>query len=234
MIYKKIANTIKDDILNGKYQENEKLPSEFNLAEQYFTTKMTIRKSLALLAKNGFVYSIPKSGHYVASLIDIKSFNNLNAGSTYMLNKDAEIKTRVINFYECEARGFLAKKFKINKEDTVYCITRIRYVDDEPYTSEMVFMPKYLFEDLTEDIASKSIYAYVKSKGYELFTNRKNICAGIVPQKISDVEPKLKNKMVLQVENTGMLKNGIIFEYSLSYQMNQEVSIITHYEDLLS
>ncbi len=232
-MYKDIAQQIKNDIIENKYKELDKLPSELKLAEIYNTTKMTIRKALSLLIENGYIHSIPKKGYYISTYEDIKSYNNLNAGSLRSLHKDASITTKVISFYESEARGFLAKKFSILSSDIVYNISRIRYINNIPYTIENIFMPKYLFDDLTPEVCSDSIYKYVRSKDLVLYSNRKNICAAVVPQKFTDIEPKLLNKVVLQVENTGILKTGQVFEYSISYQLNQEVSIITHYDKML-
>ncbi len=233
MLYKNIAISIKDDILDGVYQENEKLPSEVKLAEKYDTTKMTMRKALNLLVNNGFIYAIAKKGYYVSTTQDIKSFNNLNAGSLRKLNKDAVITTRVIEFKETVARAFLAKKFNIDEDDPIFFVQRIRYVDDNPYAIENIYMPKYLFEDFSIEVAKNSIYQYIRSNGYDLSSNRKNISAAIVPIQFSNIDPKLTGKPVLQIENTGLLSSGVVFEYSLTYQLNQEVSVVTNWDELI-
>ncbi len=233
MIYKRIANNIKDDIMNGIYKENEKLPSELKLAEKYETTKMTVRKALSLLVNNGFLYAVSKVGYYVSSEQDIRSFNNINAGSLRFLNRGAKIETKVLDFKIVEARDFLAAKFNIKANDLVYAIVRVRLVNDMPYTIENIYMPKYLFEDFNISIAENSIYSYIKSKGYEASSNRKNISASIIPPQFFYLHDSLVDKPALQIENTGLLKTGVTFEYSISYQVNQEISVVTHWDELL-
>ncbi|MGL4607200.1 MAG: GntR family transcriptional regulator [Eubacteriaceae bacterium] len=64
--YEIIFQDIKDKILKGHYEPDERLPSVLELCDLYNASDSTIRKSIELLKKNGFVYSIKRVGLFVA------------------------------------------------------------------------------------------------------------------------------------------------------------------------
>lgn len=234
VLYQKIAKKIKDKILSGEYVAGEKLDSETILANEYKTTKMTMRKALHLLVINGLIHVVSKSGYYVNNHQDIISFNSLNAKTLHSLYPQEDLTTRVISFEVITAPGFLIDKFSIAKGKKVFKIVRIRFVKSLEYSIEEIYMPYDLFPELDYDLALKSIYNFILERGHKIGCHRKSISASFVPKKYADEFPRIKNKPVLQIANTGFLSNGITFEYSLSYQINQDYTIITEYNEILN
>ena len=80
-----IINDIKKAINSGKYDVNEKIPSENQLAAQYDVSRQTVRKALAKLIDDGYIYPVHGSGTFVAErIIKKKSSKNIAVVSTYM------------------------------------------------------------------------------------------------------------------------------------------------------
>ena len=63
--YLKIAELIKLKILNRIYKPDDLLPSENSLCEEYAVSRMTIRKSIETLIREGYLYSSPGKGTFV-------------------------------------------------------------------------------------------------------------------------------------------------------------------------
>ncbi|WP_213992719.1 GntR family transcriptional regulator [Sodalis sp. dw_96] len=57
--------TIKQRILDGIYEEDQRLPSEKILCDEFFVSRPTISKALAKLREMGLISSTQGSGHYV-------------------------------------------------------------------------------------------------------------------------------------------------------------------------
>ena len=53
--YKEIAENIRKDILDGKYNPNEQLPLEKEMCEHYNVSRITIRKAVDELVEEGLV-----------------------------------------------------------------------------------------------------------------------------------------------------------------------------------
>ena len=64
-VYKKIADEIYVEIMNGKYSESKKLPTEEELIAKYKVSRTTIRKSIGILVNKGYVYQVQGSGIFI-------------------------------------------------------------------------------------------------------------------------------------------------------------------------
>ena len=65
-IYDKIYSHIKAQIISGELQENEMLPSIRGLAKDLRISFITTKRAYDELEKEGFLYTIPAKGCYVA------------------------------------------------------------------------------------------------------------------------------------------------------------------------
>lgn len=67
-MYNHLYKCIKKDIAAGTLQANEKLPSKRTLAKNLGVSLITVENAYAQLAVEGYIYSQPKRGYYVADL----------------------------------------------------------------------------------------------------------------------------------------------------------------------
>lgn len=65
-LYKTIARDLKGEIRLGRLAPGQMLYSENKLAKRYSTSRMTIRKSLALLEDEGYIYPEQGKGYFVS------------------------------------------------------------------------------------------------------------------------------------------------------------------------
>lgn len=69
-LYEYLYKCIKNDIIQGKIKSGEKLPSKRALAKNLAVSVITVENAYGQLAAEGYIYSVPKSGFYVADLRD--------------------------------------------------------------------------------------------------------------------------------------------------------------------
>lgn len=65
-IYNQISNQIKSQIIKGDLQEGELLPSIRGLAKDLQISVITTKRAYDELEKDGFVYTVPGKGTYIA------------------------------------------------------------------------------------------------------------------------------------------------------------------------
>ncbi|MGM9605305.1 MAG: GntR family transcriptional regulator [Faecousia sp.] len=65
-IYDQICSQIKSQIISGALQENEMLPSIRALAKDLRISFITTKRAYEELEKEGFIYTVPAKGCYVA------------------------------------------------------------------------------------------------------------------------------------------------------------------------
>ncbi len=66
-IYDQIYSQIKNQIISGALQENDMLPSIRGLAKDLRISFITTKRAYEELEKEGFIYTIPAKGCYVAA-----------------------------------------------------------------------------------------------------------------------------------------------------------------------
>ncbi len=68
-LYEFLYKSIKDDIVSGKLLHGEKLPSKRAFAEHLGISTITVENAYNQLVAEGYIYSKPKSGFYVSSIV---------------------------------------------------------------------------------------------------------------------------------------------------------------------
>ena len=67
-LYHYLYQSIKKDIVNGKILAEEQLPSKRNLAQNLGISVVTVENAYAQLLAEGYIYSLPKKGFFVADI----------------------------------------------------------------------------------------------------------------------------------------------------------------------
>ena len=64
-LYQKIYDQLTEDIALGVYAQGKRLPTEEEVAKQYFVSRISSKKALTKLAENGLIVRIPGRGSFV-------------------------------------------------------------------------------------------------------------------------------------------------------------------------
>src|ERR1700683_3955914 len=68
--YQQIVEAIKNEILSGRYQPGQKLPSEAALVKRFGASRITVGRALREMRQAGLIQSRAGSGSYVESAAD--------------------------------------------------------------------------------------------------------------------------------------------------------------------
>lgn len=218
--YEKIAFDIKEDILSEKYKPNEQLPFEKELCEKYNVSKMTVKKALDLLVNDGLIIKRRGSGTFVKDItekeiqriIEKKQFSGLTTTSI-----GHKVTSKVLEFKIINATKEIADILKIEEDEFIYFVHRVRYVDDKAVVIEKTYIPLNLIPRMKLADVKKSIYGYIKDK---LGLNIQSAHSTVRAMKSDELDRKYlnleKDEPILEVERVAYLDNGKVFEYSFS------------------
>ena len=218
--YEKIAFDIKEDILSEKYKPNEQLPFEKELCEKYNVSKMTVKKALDLLVNDGLIIKRRGSGTFVKDItekeiqriIEKKQFSGLTTTSI-----GHKVNSKVLEFKIINATKEIADILKIEEDEFIYFVHRVRYVDDKAVVIEKTYIPLNLIPGMNLADVKKSIYGYIKDK---LGLNIQSAHSTVRAMKSDELDRKYlnleKDEPILEVERVAYLDNGKVFEYSFS------------------
>ncbi len=228
MNYHELADRIENQIDHGLYKANDRLPSEIKQAEHYKVSLNTVKKAMLVLIDRGYIRSIRQSGYYVNNPLIRKGYGMLGLKSLNAIAFQETITTKIHTFEIINPPMELIRHLNITPEQKVFKIFRSRYINDVLTIYQEIYMPQKLFADITEENIQTSIYEYVNSK-YNIYHNVKNISATILTSnELTQLGlPNLTHnpQPLLKIENTGFLDDGTIYEYSINYHFDDEMTI---------
>lgn len=229
--YKVVVEILKQEILDGIYNETRKLPTEDELMKKFDMSRNTIRKAIEVLVGQGYIYQVQGSGIFLREFskpgcVDLNSMNGLTRNFS-----NQRLSSKLIDLTLMEADQQLAIKMKCKVGTKLYHVKRVRLVDDEVYCIEESYFNKDIIPYLNEEICSKSIYQYI-AEDLKLkigFADKVISC-----NKLDDADAKFMNLSVgdptLIIENTVFLNTGIIFDFSTgkyNYKNSKLLSLAT-------
>jgi GntR family transcriptional regulator len=154
--FRRIADTLRRDIREGRLEPGERLPSENELAGRHETTRATVRKAIALLRYEGLVASEQGRGVFVRPRPHLKMLltgSNWRAHrSTGMSNFNAEAASQgkkatqqLLAVEETEAPADIAERLAVPAGTLVIVRRRLFVIDDEPMQFCDGYYPTHLF-----------------------------------------------------------------------------------------
>lgn len=167
----------------AKLKPNSKIPSARQLANTYSVSTMTIRQALAALQNDGFIYTIPGSGTYVAGeklskrLVFVSFSEEIREKGMKPTSKILKAEKVIVTDNK------LAEILQIQAGDSAYRIKRVRLADEVPLALEDTYVPSENAPGLLDQELKASLY--------EIF---KNIYEKPVVRADSAVSPMLLNK----------------------------------------
>lgn len=136
--YLRIADDLRERIVDGSYEPGRRLPSNRELAQEYRTTLVTLRASLQLLADQGWVKVEHGNGTFVADIgVDADMLASLDeqAGGS-----DAVLETRVLRVAAPVVDNEVARLLEVGRSGPLVRLDRLRIVRGVP----AVFQSSYL------------------------------------------------------------------------------------------
>ncbi len=216
--YVSIYNEIANEIESGKIKPRGKLPSENDLMEQYGVSRDTVRKSLDMLAKNGYIQKIKGKGSVV---LDINKFNFPVSGLVSFkelarkMGKKAETILQSMELIKPDE--LLIKQLNITKSDEVWEIIRIRKIENERVILDKDYINKKNVSSLTKEICEDSIYEYIENElGLRISFAKKEITVENATEEDKKYLDLARCKMVVVVKNYVYLNDATLFQYTES------------------
>jgi DNA-binding GntR family transcriptional regulator len=161
--YPLIKATLKERLLSSYYPEGLPLPSEPQLAKEFDVSRMTARRAIDELEREGYVYRIQGAGTFPTGkrfrqgVFRVRPFREWARGT--------ETQTRVLQARVVEATPEIAIVLQAQVGDPVLFVHRIRSAADEPLVIEKRYIMHELVPDLLEhNLAAESIHEVMVEK----------------------------------------------------------------------
>lgn len=164
-LYYQIKEALQEMIDNGDFAPGDPVPSERDLCERFAISRMTAGKAVSALVNEGILYRERGRGTFVAHPKSACTSSHLAGFSDNIRAAGLASRTRILLFEEEEASRAIREALEIPPgEAAVFNILRLRYVEEEPFSLENVWVPKCRFRELSRELLEgKSLYALMRT-----------------------------------------------------------------------
>ncbi|XCP85751.1 GntR family transcriptional regulator [Roseburia hominis] len=166
-LYQQLKGILMDEIEAGKWEPNEKIPSENELSSLYGLSRMTARAVVSDLVKEGLLYRVQGKGTFVSE--KILTLSPSYVGIREQLEQMGyEVKTRIVECKTIKSTGKIAKNLDLLFGDSVFMIKRIRYIEDAPISLHVSYINEKYREKLSEDLLEREQLCVILNEEYGL------------------------------------------------------------------
>lgn len=213
--YRVVADQLLEEIAQGKYKDEHRLPTEDKLMAEHNVSRNTLRSAIDVLVDKSILYRVQGSGIYIRKPVypDTITINSIRGFKEEFKNK--ETHSEVIELEQLTADKEISQKLQCEIGTPVYFVHRMRYIENEPFSIEYSYFNKNIIPYLGREIANNSIYSYIE--------NDLNLSIGFADKYISVEKLSKMDSSHLQlkeadpslvIEETVYLTNGTLFNHS--------------------
>jgi|SRR5690625_5226714 len=163
--YLTIYHDLVEKINKAHWKDAKMLPSENELALHYEVSRETIRKSLDLLAQNGFIQKVRGKGSVI---LDSKKFDFPVSGivsfKELATSLDLQVETIVNELSIVEANEILQSNLGVRAKEPVWKVVRTRKIDNEKVILDKDYFNRDFIPYLTKEVCENSVYEYLENE----------------------------------------------------------------------
>jgi GntR family transcriptional regulator len=171
-LYLQIVEDIKNKINNGELKPGDAIVSESTLCKEYEISRMTVRKGLAVLANEGYIYSIPGKGNFVAKP-EINKYTVYYDEMHNSINSVDKIKLLEVNIIIPDEK--LAADMQTTRNKNIIVIRRLFYTDGCPVAYDVKYLLYQKGMPVVEKEIEQATFPEMMSKSIPLFALKKEI-----------------------------------------------------------
>lgn len=218
-IYKQIASELKNEISTGTFKAGERLPTEYELADTFNVSRLTIRKAIDYLITRNILIKQKNHGTYVVEQSKIQSGAAGLAGFSEIIRSlDMTPTTQLIEMNEIYLPNQeVMTRLNLDSQESVLYIKRVRCADGEPLVIEKLHIPKkHLGNTNAIDFENDSIFETIEKQiliGY----SQQEISAELVSKETADLLNINPQSPILLVNTTTFSVQGEPILIDLSY-----------------
>lgn len=231
-LYLQIEQQLTEKISAGDIKPGDPIPTEAALCEIYGVSRMTARKAVDYLVRQGRVARFRGRGTFVVQPLTrqkiILPLDRHLTASEVAKEHNQRIENQVLEFHREPAAVSIARELNVPEGTEVYSIIRLRLLGDEPFVYEQCWLLAEMFPDITRAAMTSSKYAYLRDKGFEPAGSTKHISAELPSNKIRLALNLSRDEPVLHSHAVVSFTDGTLFEVSDVYYNQKNYSFSVH------
>lgn len=161
--YARIHEQIASRISNGMISENERLPTEREMCDEFGVSRITIRHALTLLGRDGLIRKRQGQGIFVCPRRYEHSLDSMYTFADELRKQNAQPSWKVLSMEPQDMDGDIANRLGLCERSQCRCIRRLSYADGRLLSYEQIYVPEALMQGATaEDVERDGLYTTIQ------------------------------------------------------------------------
>ena len=158
-----ISQWLRQQIEEGTFRVDEKLPSENQLCQKFDVSRVTVRKALQTLENEQLIYRSQGLGSFVSDRRSRQSFIQLTDFVEDMRRAGMEASSSVTRLEPVSVTEKIASVLKVDPQSKVLRLDRLRMGDGQPIAFDFTWLPMF-YGQLIEsyDLEEETIYGILE------------------------------------------------------------------------
>jgi len=214
--YYQLEEILREQIESGKWQVDQKIPSEAELCEAFNVSRTVVRQALSELVSKGLLYRQKGKGTFVAKpKINESLVQNLTGFYEDMVARGLTPVTQVLRQQTSPANKKVAEKLGVPEGTPVIEIERLRAISDQPIVLVTTYLPYECCPGLLEeDLTNQSLYYLLEYKhNVRIARGRRTIEAVAANEREARLLQVKRNAPLVLLDSIGYLEDGRPVEY---------------------
>ena len=165
-LYYQLKEKLLRRLQDGEWKNGHKIPSETELCDLYKISRITVRKAIEELAREGYLVRFQGKGTFVASISFEQKLSKFYSFRETLMQKGKKEHVKMLFFTVEKANEINSAQLSIPINENYFRIERLRSVDETVYAVETSYIPFKLCPTLTKkDIIQKGLYNSMRNLG---------------------------------------------------------------------
>ncbi|MDD3095078.1 MAG: GntR family transcriptional regulator [Candidatus Neomarinimicrobiota bacterium] len=215
-IYYQLQELLVGLIESGELNPGDKLPSENELVTLYKISRNTAQKALRALVDWGLAQRIQGKGTFVCNKSVTFSITASLSMTSEIIGLNKEPYSKMLQAKIIGATLDIARKLGIEKDDPVYILQRLRFVDKMPVMIQTSYIPvKFLPGLLNKNLEDASLFG-IFMRDYNIGINNASevMRAVSATQFEGEMLGIAEHSPAFLLQRLTYLKSGEVFEYA--------------------
>ena len=163
VLYSEIEGFIRQRIQSGEWEIGHQIPTEMEMCSQFGVSRMTVRRAMGNLVKNGMVRRIQKVGTFVSAssepaMLDVRARFCAPDADT------REKKTRLQSYEILPAMNepTIMQMLCLGGDEFIYRIILMQVIDGEPFQLTRIYLPATLIPTLDVRFVEQGLMDYIE------------------------------------------------------------------------
>lgn len=219
-LHSRVRQYVLDLIQQQDLKPGDILPSETELEAVLNTSRTTIRSALIELQHEGYIVRRQGKGTFVADITYEEHLTKLTGFAEDNESQGKRVTSLVISANRIFPTEEISMKLRVNEDDPVFKLQRVRLVDGEAAQLTTAYLPPKLTNaiDLAQvDFTIQPLYGLIEELGFEIYDGEEIIelvYADPIQASLLQVPEGFPLFATIRRVNG---KDGMPLEYSISY-----------------